>query len=176
MDCFVAPLLAMSSATSASGGSPPLAAQARRLWRNCHTRGEKWVATRRSRFRGLPIVHIICPAMSRGLDSALGWGRRSQYGRERRGGVAGMCGNAAANARLVFRRHARCGCDRIRLGRYGAVDDMTAPYAGVFGGINVARFGTWIWSVGPMLDVMFDTSTGYRGTGGGAPTSSGFRA
>jgi hypothetical protein len=52
---------------------------------------------------------------------------------------------------------------------HGAVDNVTVPYAGVFGGINVARFGTWIWSVGPMLDVMFDTSTSYRGTGGGAP-------
>jgi hypothetical protein len=53
----------------------------------------------------------------------------------------------------------------------GTVDDMSAPYAGVFGGINIARIGMWTWSIGPMLDVMLDTSTNYRGTGGGAPVT-----
>lgn len=60
----------------------------------------------------------------------------------------------------------------------GAFDDFAAPYAGLFADIRIARFGpsaqpfgTWVLSVGPVVDVMHNSRLSYDGTAGGTPVS-----
>lgn len=59
----------------------------------------------------------------------------------------------------------------------GAFDDVMAPYAGLFADFRIARFGsssqpfgTWVLSIGPVVDVRH-SSLSYNGTGGGVPVS-----
>jgi hypothetical protein len=59
----------------------------------------------------------------------------------------------------------------------GAFDGFTAPYAGLFADVRIARFGsssqpfgTWVLSIGPVVDVMH-ARLSYNGTGGGVPVS-----